>query len=178
MLNTVTCGSALSGWRRRAREDRAAFGDRLTASGTGTVEEAYPKRASAPTNRFVVKAALVSAAMLVLVIPGFSGKPCASMTIKVEPATLSPGTQAFATGSIKNCSAAQESMLLKYQATGPCDFSFAGTVKADVAAGETKTTTMPFIVPPNACPGTYKLTVSAYLDKVRLATTSASVTVQ
>jgi hypothetical protein len=157
-------------------KDRVQLGDdRPTVPRSG---KTMRSRCICRINRFPIRAAVAGIAMMLLSVPGLSAKPCASMTIKVEPATLSPGTQAFATGSIKNCSAAEEDMLLKYQASGPCDFSFAGTVKADVAAGETKTTTMPFIVPPNACPGTYKLTVSAYLDKVRLATTSASVTVQ
>jgi uncharacterized membrane protein len=110
--------------------------------------------------------------------PAPSARPCATITIKVEPATVSPGSQAVASGSIKNCSTAEEDMLLKYSATGPCDFSFSGTVKMDVPAGQTKTNTMPFIVPPGACAGTYKLTVSAYLDKVRIGTTAASLNVQ
>jgi len=114
----------------------------------------------------------------VAVAPAFSAKPCATMSIKVEPGAVPPGSAATATGSIKNCSSADEDMLLKYAATGPCDFSFAGTVKMDVPAGQTKSTSMPFIVPPTACPGIYKLTVSAYLNKVKIATTSASLKVQ
>jgi hypothetical protein len=126
----------------------------------------------------VVSLTTVAFSPALLADPARSARPCATMTIKVEPATVAPGSQAVASGLIKNCSTVEEDMLLKYSATGPCDFSFSGTVKMDVPAGQTKTNTMPFIVPPGACAGSYKLTVSAYLDKVRIATTAASLKVQ
>ncbi|HUK91018.1 MAG TPA: hypothetical protein VLZ81_11505 [Blastocatellia bacterium] len=130
------------------------------------------------THSFKRVSPLASIVLALLAIPVLCAKPCATMTIKVEPTSVSPGSQAMASGSIKNCSTVEEDMLLKYTATGPCDFSFSGTVKMDVAAGQTRSTSMPFIVPATACVGTYKLTVAAVLNKVQIATTSASLTVK
>jgi hypothetical protein len=113
-----------------------------------------------------------------LASPAFSVRPCATMTMKVSPATVYRGSQATASGSIKNCSKVKEELEVTYSATGPCDFSLSGTKNLVLGPGETKSSEMPYVIPPMACVGEYKLTVTASLDKVRLGSTSATLTVK
>jgi len=129
-------------------------------------------------NRATIAAAIMIASGALLALPVFSAQPCARMSMSASSTTVTRGTMANATGSIKNCSKESETLSVKYSAQGPCDFNISGTRSITLAAGETQSTTIPVMVPAAACPGVYTLSASAYSGKTRVATASIKVTVQ
>ena len=128
----------------------------------------------------VHKSAIAAATLIIGLLgpPVFPAAPCARMTMSVSSTTVTRGTMANATGSIKNCSKEAETLSVTYSAQGPCDFKISGVRSITLAAGETQSTTIPVMVPAVACPGVYTLSASAFAGKVRVATASIKVTVQ
>ncbi len=128
--------------------------------------------------RSTTAAAISIIGLVLLISPAFSAAPCAQMKMTVSPTTITRGAMANATGSIKNCSGQEETLSVKYSASGPCDFNVSGTRGITLAAGQTQSTTIPVMVPAAACPGTYTLTATAFSGKTRVATASIKVTVE
>ena len=121
----------------------------------------------------------VAGVILALIVPGaLCSVPCATIKASVTPKTIPRGTAATASVSIKNCSRTAETLLVRYSAEGPCDFQVEGSRELQLARGQTRTMTMPYTVPPIACPGTYTLSLSAYSRKTRVASSSISVIVK
>jgi hypothetical protein len=80
------------------------------------------------------------------------------------------------TGSINNCSSANEKVKVKYEAMGPCGYADMGAYSLTLKPGETRTASLSYTVP--ACPGDYTLTATAMSGSTVLATSSTTLTVQ
>jgi hypothetical protein len=79
-------------------------------------------------------------------------------------------------GSITNTSSKLEKVTINYDVVGPCNFTDAYSIKVNLRAGETRTSSTSYTLP--ACAGDYTVTATATSGATVLDVKSATVTVQ
>ena len=102
--------------------------------------------------------------------------PTAQISLGVTPTVVSGGSAVTVFGSITNTSSKLEKATVTYDVVGPCNFTDAYTIKVNLRAGETRTSSTSYTMP--ACAGDYTVTATATSGGTVLDVKSATVTVQ
>jgi len=102
--------------------------------------------------------------------------PAAQISLGVTPTVVSGGSAVTVFGSITNTSSKLEKVTINYDVVGPCNFTDAYSIKVNLRAGETRTSSTSYTLP--ACAGDYTVTATATSGATVLDVKSATVTVQ
>jgi hypothetical protein len=104
--------------------------------------------------------------------------PSASLSLAVDPSSVSPGGTVTVSGSVINTSGSTEKLTINYVVTGPssCNYSDFYSVNVTLQPGATQSASVSRTAP--SCLGTYTITGSVVSGGTTLTTASTSVTVQ
>lgn len=118
-------------------------------------------------------------------VPGTLTVTCHYVTLAINPSIVALGGKITITGIVMSCTPAAQTISEKFTLTGPLGPSCSKistvmftTPQFTLAAGTSKTISFPFIVPKNACAGTYTTTATTLLGGIVIDGTSATLTVQ
>jgi hypothetical protein len=110
---------------------------------------------------------------------------CHYVTLAISPSTVARGGKITVTGTVMSCMPAVQTISVKFTLTGPLGPSCSKistvmftTPQFTLAAGTSKTVSFPFIVPKNACAGSYTTTATTLLGGIAIDSASAMLTVQ
>ena len=128
--------------------------------------------------RFSFKWLAVLAAFSLLSVAAFAqtAGPSVQTSLGVTPTTTTAGGTVTVFGSITNTSSKSEKVTINYDVVGPCNFTDAYSIKVNLRAGETRTSSTSYTLP--ACAGDYTVTATATSGATVLDVKSATVTVQ
>ena len=121
-------------------------------------------------------AALAVLSLLSFAALAQTAAPAAQISLGVTPTVVSGGSAVTVFGSITNTSSKLEKVTINYDVVGPCNFTDAYTIKVNLRAGETRTSSTSYTLP--ACAGDYTVTATATSGATVLDVKSATVTVQ
>jgi len=102
--------------------------------------------------------------------------PAAQLSLGVTPTVVSAGSTVTVFGSITNTSSKAEKVNINYDVVGPCNYTDAYSVKVNLRAGETRTSSTSYTVP--ACAGDYTVTATATSGGTVLDIKTATITAQ
>ncbi len=102
--------------------------------------------------------------------------PCAAFWLTAEPSAVPAGGIVTLTGSVTNCSAANERLTIYYVITGPCNYNDTYSVGLTLQPGATQTASVSRVVP--TCSGNYTVTGAVYSGKTFLTSASTTFAVQ
>jgi hypothetical protein len=109
---------------------------------------------------------------------------CHYVALVTAPSVVTRGGKITVTGTAMSCDPAAQIISEKFTLTGPLGPSCSKistvmftTPRFTLAAGTSKTVSFPFVVPKNACAGSYTTTSTTLLGAVIIDSTSATLTV-
>lgn len=102
--------------------------------------------------------------------------PCAGFSLAADPTTVAAGGTATLSGSVSNCSGANERLTINYVVAGPCNYYDTYSLTVTLQPGETQSASVSRVVP--TCTGNYTVTGSVYSGKTFLTSASVTFTVQ
>ena len=128
--------------------------------------------------RFSFKWLVAIAALSLLSVAAFAqtASPSAQISLGITPTTVSGGSTVTVFGSITNTASKAEKVTINYNVVGPCNFTDAYSVKVNLRAGETRTSSTSYTLP--TCAGDYTVTATATSGAAVLDVKTATVTVQ
>ncbi len=102
-----------------------------------------------------------------------------TFTLSVSPSTVKRGRVAMLTASWSNQTGVKKKVTFKLRYAGACGghASIGNIGPITIQPGAQRSANLPFLVPRNACLGTYTLTLESYVDGVLNGSTMATVTV-
>jgi hypothetical protein len=110
---------------------------------------------------------------------------CHYVALGITPSSVARGGKTIVTGTVMSCMPAAQTISEKFTLTGPLGPSCSKistvmftTPQFTLAAGTSKTVSFPFIVPKNACAGTYTTTATTLSGGTAIDSASATLTVQ
>ena len=123
--------------------------------------------------------------LLILVLLALSASlamadsPCAHLTLGLNPTSVARGGNVKATASVQNCSNEFEKFAIHFSGKGPCDWVVSlGNVYMGFTIGSTRTATLSFTVPQEACTGTATVTARVYYKGALITSSKTTLLVQ
>jgi DNA/RNA endonuclease G (NUC1) len=101
-----------------------------------------------------------------------------TFSLSVTPSTVKRGKVATLNASFNNATGSLQLVTFKIRYNSPCGNATIGNIgPIPIAAGAHGNTSLPFLVPKNACTGLYTLTLESYVGGVLVNSTTAQLTV-